>query len=188
MEIRRGDLGDLSAIMAMLDSAVAWLAAAGRTGQWGSEPFSDRPERVESIAEKIRSGTAWIAEVDGEPAGAMTLAPEPPRYVTPVDEPEVYVTLLVTSRAFGGLGVGSALLSHAREEARRAGVGLLRVDCYAGSDGRLVDYYRRNGFEPVEPFTVKSWPGQLLAQRVDGSPTVRRLQRSVADASGTGVS
>ncbi|WP_246107604.1 hypothetical protein [Saccharothrix saharensis] len=39
-------------------------------GQWGSEPFSDQPGRVEGIAEKIRVGTAWIAEVDGVPAGA----------------------------------------------------------------------------------------------------------------------
>ncbi|WP_245950645.1 GNAT family N-acetyltransferase [Saccharothrix carnea] len=166
MRIREGDLDDLPAIMAMLDGAVAWLDASGRTGQWGSEPFSDQPGRVEGIAEKIREGTAWIAEVDGTPAGAMTLAPAPPHYVQPAAEPERYVTLLVTSRSYAGLGVGSALLAHAREETRRAGVGLLRVDCYAGSEGRLVDYYRRNGFEPTEPFTVGEWPGQVLAQRV----------------------
>ncbi|WP_033431700.1 GNAT family N-acetyltransferase [Saccharothrix syringae] len=166
MDIREGDLDDLPAIMAMLDGAVAWLAAAGRTGQWGSEPFSANPSRVEGIADKIRTGTAWVAEVDGRPAGAMTLAPRPPSYVAPADEPEVYVTLLVTDRRFAGLGVGGSLLAHAREEARRAGVGLLRVDCYAGSEGRLVDYYRRNGFEPVEPFVVNGWPGRLLVQRV----------------------
>ncbi|WP_238412526.1 GNAT family N-acetyltransferase [Saccharothrix deserti] len=171
MEIRRGDLADLPAIMEMLDSAVSWLDAVGRTGQWGSEPFTEHPERIEGIVEKIREGTAWIAEVDGVPAGAMTLAPRPPGYVAPADEPEIYVTLLVTSRSFAGLGVGSALLAHAREETRRAGVELLRVDCYAGSDGRLVDYYRSNGFEPVERFTVGSWPGQVLAQRVERSDT-----------------
>lgn len=171
MEIRRGDLDDLPAIMAMLDGAVAWLTAAGRTGQWGSEPLSARPERVAAIADKIRTGTAWIAEVDGSPAGAMTLGSHPPEYVTAADEPEVYVTLLVTDRRFAGSGVGGALLAHAREEARRAGVGLLRVDCYAGSDGRLVDYYRGQGFEPVESFTVGTWPGQLLAQRVDPATT-----------------
>ncbi|MFD1152156.1 GNAT family N-acetyltransferase [Saccharothrix hoggarensis] len=166
MEIRSGDLDDLPVIMAMLDEAVAWLAAAGRTGQWGSEPFSTQPRRVEGITAKIRSGTTWIAEVDGVPAGGMTLTSTAPSHVTAAGEPEVYVSWLVTSRSFAGRGVGAALLAHAREEARRAGVGLLRVDCYAGSDGRLVDYYRRNGFEPVETFTVDTWPGQLLAQRV----------------------
>lgn len=167
MEIRRGDLDDLPAVMAMLDGAVAWLDASGRTGQWGTEPFSGQPGRVEGIAEKIREGTTWIAEFDGTPAGAMTLAPGPPRYVEPATEPEVYVTLLVASRSHAGLGVGSALLAHARDETRRAGVELLRVDCYAGSAGELVAYYRRNGFEPTESFTVGTWPGQVLAQRVE---------------------
>lgn len=84
----------------------------------------------------------------------------------PADEPEVFIHLLVTDRRHAGRGVGAALLAHAVTETRRLGIGLLRVDCYAGSDGRLVDYYRRNGFEPVQPFTVGDWPGQLLAQRV----------------------
>jgi GNAT superfamily N-acetyltransferase len=64
--------------------------------------------------------------------------------------------------------VGSALIEHAAEETRRAGVGLLRVDCYAGDDGKLVRYYEDNGFRRVEAFTVgeQRWPGQLLARRV----------------------
>jgi hypothetical protein len=38
-------------------------------------------------------------------------------------------------------------------------------------DGRLVDYYRRNGFVPVETFTVGEWPGQVLARRVSSAPS-----------------
>ncbi|WP_433273903.1 N-acetyltransferase family protein [Actinosynnema sp. CS-041913] len=170
MEIRRGGLADLPAIMAMLDGAVAWLDASGRTGQWGSEPWSADPRRAGKIADKVRSDTVWIAEVDGEPAGALTHSPTPPDYVPPADEAELYVTLLVTSRAFTGRGVGGALLDHARVQARELGVDLVRVDCYAGGDGRLVQYYRRNGFTPVDTFTVGEWPGQLLSDRV-GSPS-----------------
>jgi hypothetical protein len=77
----------------------------------------------------------------------------------------LYITLLVTARPFAGRGVGGTLLAHARDEAQRLGVGLVRVDCYSGGDGRLVDYYRRNGFTPVATFTVGTWPGQLLSQR-----------------------
>jgi GNAT superfamily N-acetyltransferase len=167
MRIRRGGPADIPVMLGMLDEAVAWLVENGRTGQWGTEPFSTDPRTAEHIAEKARTQTVWIAEIDGTPAGAMTVSPQPQPYVEQADEPEHYITLLVTARAFFGRGVGSGLLAHAREEARRAGVGLLRVDCYAGGDGRLVDYYRRNGFATVRSFTVgDGWPGRLLSLRV----------------------
>jgi GNAT superfamily N-acetyltransferase len=165
VEIRQGGVADVPVIVEMLDGAVAWLADGGRSGQWGSRPWSASPKRVEGVADKVRIGTAWIAEIQGEPVGAMTLSPQAPHYVPAADEPELYITLLVTARPFAGRGVGGTLLAHASGEAQRLGVGLLRVDCYAGGDGRLVDYYRRNGFTPVATFTVGTWPGQLLSQR-----------------------
>lgn len=171
VEIRRGGPDDLPAVMAMLDGAVAWLDASGRTGQWGSEPFSADEGRTTRIADRLRDHEVWVAEVGGEPAGVLTHAPEPPDYVSAADEPELYVTLLVTSRSFTGRGVGSALLDHAREQARRLGVELVRVDCYAGGDGRLVRYYEGNGFTPVRRFEVGEWPGQLLADRVAPATT-----------------
>jgi hypothetical protein len=48
-------------------------------------------------------------------------------------------------------------------------VALLRVDCYAGDDGRLVAYYEANGFTPTVSYTAgvnNDWPGQVLAMRV----------------------
>lgn len=150
----------------MMDEAVSWLAANGRSGQWGTEPFSQIPRRVASINEMVLLNTLWIAEDDGVPAGAMVTSPRPLPHVAPADEPELYIALLVTGRAFAGRGIGSALLAHARAEAREVGVGLVRVDCYAGSDGELVAYYVRNGFTPVSAFTVGEWPGQLLSLRV----------------------
>ncbi|MEV0261596.1 GNAT family N-acetyltransferase [Streptomyces sp. NPDC050617] len=166
MEIRKGGAGDIPAILGMMDSAVEWLVTEGREGQWGTEPYSSRPAATEKIEDTVGSGPTWIAEVDGEAAGAMTLAPRPSPYIDPADEPEVFVRLLVIDSRFRGRGVGSALLAHAVEETRRQSVGLLRVDCYAGGEGRLVDYYRRNGFTPTETFAVEGWPGQLLARRV----------------------
>ncbi|WP_184736461.1 GNAT family N-acetyltransferase [Streptomyces netropsis] len=169
LEIRKGGEDDVPAILAMLDGAVEWLVAHGRTGQWGTEPWSARPKAVERVGEIVRSGTPWLAVIDGVVAGAVTLTPDPAPYVARADEPEVYVHLLVTDRRFAGRGVGAALLAHAVEETRRQGITLLRVDCYAGSEGRLVDYYRRNGFTPTETFLAGpegDWPGQVLAQRV----------------------
>lgn len=166
VEIRRGGLDDLPSVMAMLDGAVEWLGSEGRTGQWGTEPWSTNPDRVRKITEKLRDETVWIAEVDGEPAGALTHSERPMEYVPQVEEPELYIRLLVTSRKHTGKGVGSALLDHARAQARAQGVDLVRVDCYAGGDGRLVEYYKRNGFQPVETFMVGEWPGRLLVDRV----------------------
>jgi GNAT superfamily N-acetyltransferase len=166
MRIRQGGPDDTEAIIAMLDGAVAWLAENGRSGQWGTEPFSASPESTERIEKRIRADTIWIAEIDGAPAGAMATSPEPKSYVDPADEPELYITLLVTDRSFAGRGVGATLLAHARDEARREGTGLMRVDCYAGGGGRLVAYYQRNGFTPTETFSVGEWPGQVLSLRV----------------------
>ncbi|GAA3982614.1 hypothetical protein GCM10023085_76030 [Actinomadura viridis] len=166
MEIRRGGAEDAPLILAMLDGAVAWLSGQGRSGQWGDTPWSASPRGVERVGGIARDDEIWIAEVGGRPAGAMALSSGPPPYVAPVEEPEVYITLLVTDRAFAGLGVGAALIEHARERARRQGTGLLRVDCYGGGDGRLVEYYRGNGFTPAGEFMVGDWPGRVLAQRL----------------------
>ncbi|TDC56297.1 GNAT family N-acetyltransferase [Actinomadura sp. KC345] len=168
MEIRRGGAGDAPLMLAMLDGAVAWLTAQGRTGQWGTEPWSGDPRRVERITAIARDDEIWVAEVDGRPAGVMAVAPGPPHYVEAIDDPELYITLLVTDRAFAGQGVGGALIGKAEDEARAKGVRVLRVDCYGGGDGRLVEYYRRNGFETAAEFTVGDWPGRLLSRRIGG--------------------
>ncbi|MDL4813892.1 GNAT family N-acetyltransferase [Actinomadura opuntiae] len=167
MRIRRGGPDDVPVIMAMLDGAVAWLASNGRTGQWGAEPWSRDPRRVDRIAGIARDDEILVAEADGRPAGVMAVAPRPPSYIGAAGEPELYITLLVTDRAFGGRGVGGFLIDEAKRLARARDAGLLRVDCYGGDDGRLVAYYRSQGFEPVAEFTVGDWPGQLLSQRVD---------------------
>lgn len=172
MNIRMGTPEDVDAVLAMLDGSVAWLAEQGRTGQWGTEPWSTRPVLVEKIAGRVERGELRVAELDGQVAGAVSVAETPQPYIEPADEPELYINLLVTERRLKGRGVGSALLAEARAEARRRGLPLLRVDCYGGDDQKLVGYYRSQGFTEVGPFTVKrpdlpDWPGMLLAQRLE---------------------
>ncbi|NJP32544.1 GNAT family N-acetyltransferase [Micromonospora thermarum] len=89
----------------------------------------------------------------------------------PATEPELYVNLLVTDRAYAGHGIGGRLLAHAADLARERRLDLLRVDCYAGGDGALVRWYERQGFTRTETFTVERpgrepWPGQVLARRL----------------------
>lgn len=166
IKVRKGGADDVPAILAMLDSAVVWLNGKGITQQWGTEPWSTSAKAVALVEKIVAEGTPWIAEIDGEPAGTVTLTPHPAPYVAPADEPEVYVHLLVTDSRFHGRGVGAALLAHSVAETRRQGLSLLRVDCFAGSEGRLVAFYESQGFTRTESFTVGEWPGQVLEQRV----------------------
>ncbi|WP_445529077.1 GNAT family N-acetyltransferase [Streptomyces cyslabdanicus] len=170
MMIRTGGPEDAADILTLLDSAVVWLAAHGRTGQWGDQPWSARPAAVDRIQAYTRDYLVRIAEEDGRTIGAAVLAEEPPASVPPVEERELYVRNLVTDRARTGSGIGAALIADALDETRRRGIGLLRVDCYAGGDRRLVEQYQRLGFTPTDGFEVERpdqepWPGQVLEIR-----------------------
>ncbi|SEB88941.1 GNAT family N-acetyltransferase [Streptomyces melanosporofaciens] len=169
IDVRPGSLADAPAILDMLDSAVAWMNARGNTEQWGTTPYSQKTGGVARVQRYTTENAPYIAELDGTPVGAMVLdsGPSPQVPIAPAGEPERYVRLLVSDRQRAGLGIGAALLAHAVEETRRAGVGLLRVDCWAGGGGELVAFYERNGFTTTDRFLSGSWPGQVLARRVD---------------------
>ena len=170
MRIRRAGRDDVPAVLALLDGATEWLVARGRTDQWGTEPHSTSPRRVEQITGFADDGGLWVAEADDRVVGALAVGDALP-YAPPATEPELYVRLLVTDRASAGQNIGGVLLDHARELAREAGVDLLRVDCFAGGDGALVRYYEKQGFTRTQEFAVprvndSDWLGQVLAQRL----------------------
>ncbi|OZM73749.1 GNAT family N-acetyltransferase [Amycolatopsis antarctica] len=164
--IRPGTPADQDLVLGFFDEAVAWLTERGRSGQWGTEPFSGNEKRTARVREMAESGGLSIGLLDGVPAGAITLTGTCPAHVEPAPERELYVDLLITSRACTGRGVGAALLEHGREMARERGIGLLRVDCWAGGDGALVRYYESQGFVRSGRFDVCGWIGQVFEQRV----------------------
>ncbi|MET8042230.1 GNAT family N-acetyltransferase [Micromonospora sp. NPDC005215] len=168
IRVRRGGPADAPAVLKMLDAAVKWMNDRGNTEQWGTTSFSERPGGTELVDRYLTENLAYIAELDGTPAATLVLdsGPSPRAPIPPADEPERYVRLLVADRRFAGRNLGSALLAHAVRETRRAGVRLLRVDCWAGGGGELVAFYERQGFTPTDTFLAGSWPGQVLAQRV----------------------
>ncbi|MFD3512021.1 GNAT family N-acetyltransferase [Streptomyces sp. NPDC058657] len=169
IHIRPGTPADVPAILDMLDGAVAWMNARGNTEQWGTTPYSQKPGGVERVQRYTTENAPHLAELDGTPVGTLVLATGPNPQVPAIptaEEPERYVRLLVTDRKHAGQGIGAALLAHAVQETRRAGVDLLRVDCWAGGGGELVAFYTRNGFTATTPFTVGSWPGMVLERRV----------------------
>jgi GNAT superfamily N-acetyltransferase len=171
--VRKGGPRDVDAVLALFDGAVRWLTDRGLTGQWGTAPFSTRPERMEQARGWGRSGGLRIADAAGTPVGAMVVG-NSPVYVVPAREPDLYVQALVSSRDHPlGKGAGRLLLDHARAEAAERGLGLLRVDCWAGGGGALIRYYRSAGFTPTERFMVGDWQGQLLEQRVTADDRTR---------------
>jgi GNAT superfamily N-acetyltransferase len=180
MSIRPGGPGDVAAVLALGDEAVTWMNARGNTQQWGTAPWTGDPKRAAAFGDWARGGGMRIAaDQDGTVLGAMVITQTPQPYVPPAAERELYVNLLLVSRRHSGQGVGATLIEHARHEAAARGIGLIRVDCWAGEAGSLVRVYERYGFSRVQEFTVSlprgEWPGMLLAMRLmAGTPrTVR---------------
>ncbi|MCX4747310.1 GNAT family N-acetyltransferase [Kitasatospora sp. NBC_01287] len=172
MKIRTATPDDLPAVLALGDSAVAWLTAQGRTGQWGSREWSTHPADVERIGRYARDYLMRLAEDDeGRVVGVCVLAQELPVHVTPAELPELYIRLLITDRARKGSGIGAALVADARAETVRRELPLLRVDCYRGDDQALVRQYLALGFTPCDTYDAvladgTSWPGQVLEIRL----------------------
>lgn len=172
MKIRNGGPADVPDILSMLDGAVSWLAAQGRTGQWGDQPFSTVQARIDQVSSYAEEPflIRLAVDEDGRTVGCCVLSEDRGRWIPAVDERELYVRNLVTDRSRKGSGIGAALIADAVEEARRRGIGLLRVDCYGGADRKLVGRYRALGFTETVAFEVDQpqgvWPGQVLEIRL----------------------
>lgn len=166
MKLRQGGPDDAAVLLELFDEAVAWLTERGRAGQWGTRPWSQIPARVERV-QKLAADGLWLAETDrGTPTGALVTTETPAEYAPPVRERELYVHLLLVSRARAGEGIGSGLLDFAREQARERGIELVRVDCWSGGDGALIRYYEREGFTPTVRAPVGDNEVQVFEARV----------------------
>lgn len=171
IHIRSGGPHDALSILDLLDKATAWLTAAGRTEQWGSESWSSQPALVRRIRRYTRDLIVRVADIDGTAVGVCILSETPQPYVLPATEQELYIRLLVTDRSLVGHGIGRALVSDARAQAVTRGIRLLRTDCYDG-DGALVKQYQRLGFQPAQPIQVDTpsreepWPCRVLEMRM----------------------
>jgi GNAT superfamily N-acetyltransferase len=171
MRIRSGGPDDIAVVLALGDEAVLWMNVRGNTQQWGTTPWTGNDKREAAIYDQALIDGLRIAEdQDGAALGAMVITENRQPYVPEAGERELYVNLLLVSRRHGGQGIGAALIQCAKQEAAARGIGLIRVDCWAGEEGSLVRVYERYGFSRVLEFTVAlpagDWPGMLLAMRL----------------------
>lgn len=169
--LRPGRADDAPAVLDLFDEAVAWLAARGRTDQWGAQPFSERPS-ARTMVERFAASDGLVVAVetvDGAErvVGALVVEDHPTTYVAAAAQPERFIHLLITSRAAAGRRLGQLLLDHARDRCRSEKVELLRVDCFGGGDRELVRWYARQGFTTTHAVDVRGWPAQVLEQRVE---------------------
>jgi GNAT superfamily N-acetyltransferase len=154
-------------MLAFGDEAVAWMNARGNTQQWGTTPFTGNAQREASFLKRVDTGGIRVMEdEDGAALGIMVITEERQEYVPAVEERELYVNFLISSRAHSGRGIGRALIERAKQEAAERGIDLIRVDCWAGEDGKLVKVYEGYGFTRVREISVGEWPGMVLAMRL----------------------
>jgi ribosomal protein S18 acetylase RimI-like enzyme len=126
MQVRRGKIEDVEAVMALVRRVVPLMRASGNL-QWDDEyPNAGVFERDVKLAQ------LWVAEIDGAMAGVAAITtdqePEYAQVGWDITEPAVVVHRLAVDPAFRGQGVAAALMIEAESVARERGVRVLRVD------------------------------------------------------------
>jgi len=123
-------------------------------------------ERIEQSIRNDRAGEIarneghlfTIAEMNGTPAGVMLLK-------------DNFVEQLFTHPDFMGVGVGSALLEHAENQAREKGHDRLTLNCFADNEKALA-FYKAKGFTIEKSVEEKNhMPGIFnctLAKNIQG--------------------
>jgi len=126
-------------VLSMLDEAVAWMVARGQSGQWGDEPWSATEKGRQAVQSMVDGGGLHVLEKCERVVGALEVGGRPD-YAQPVDLSELYIRLVLTSRAEAGNSLGRLLIEKSLNLARESGAVMLRVDCWAGAP-TLVAWY-----------------------------------------------
>jgi GNAT superfamily N-acetyltransferase len=146
LTLRPGTERDHSTIIGLIDGAAEWLRTKN-TDQW-AQPWPSAEDRNYRILRDLRLNRTLIGW-DGEiPVATITTARH--NSIWPAEmqhERAVYAGRLVVARAYGGRGIGAALLdwigTHARESQQARWI---RVDVWT-TNHCLHAYYRAQGFQ-----------------------------------------
>lgn len=160
--VRRAESTDAAAILALRHAAEDWLASRS-IDQW-----KPREIPLATVDQQVSRGefVVGLEPHTQDIVAAMRIIWSDPAIWTD-DKNACYVHGLVIDRSHAGTGLGSAMLSHASEMARRSGVSYLRLDC-AETNAALRSYYRRVGFTEVgrRDFDDGQWFSVTLFEKV----------------------
>jgi GNAT superfamily N-acetyltransferase len=151
---------DAAIVQEMLEEAAQWVDALGVV-MWEEGELA--PDRVDS---EIAAGQFFIAEVDGDAAGALRFQLED-RLFWPdlVQDDSAFIHRLVVRRRHKGLGVSTALMQWAASRARKLGKRYLRLDCDANRPKLRTLYegfgFRFHSFRQVGAYYVVRYVYQL---------------------------
>ncbi|MFE2993688.1 GNAT family N-acetyltransferase [Nocardia sp. NPDC059246] len=145
--LRRARIADLGTITRFRLQRTSWLAARG-SDQWTRAGRGLPIETfVRFVAHAVRQGETWIAEVDGEAAGTITVNDRADENLWSPGElaDAVIIHYMIVDLRFAGTRVGEALLAHAAHLAREQHRTWVRLDAWT-TNTDLHAYYRRAGF------------------------------------------
>ena len=158
--VRQATAVDAATIQDMLEEAAAWVDALGVV-MWDEGELD--PAR---LASEVAAGQFFIADVDGEAAGAVRFQLEDQLFWPDLaGDDSAFLHRLVVRRRFKGHGVSTALMQWAVSHARALGKRWLRLDCDAARP-KLRSLYERFGFRfhsfrQVGPYYVARYEYQL---------------------------
>jgi GNAT superfamily N-acetyltransferase len=139
--VRQATASDAAVVQAMLEEAAQWVDALGVV-MWDEGELA--PDRVDA---DIAAGQFFIADVDGEAAGAVIFQLEDQLFWPDLEQNDsAFLHRLVVRRRYRGLGVSTALMQWARSRASELGKQYLRLDCDADRP-KLRRLYEEFGFQ-----------------------------------------
>lgn len=158
--VRQAMAPDAAVIHGMLEEAAGWVDAMGVV-MWDEGELD--PGRVDS---EVAAGQFFIADVDGEAAGAVRFQLEDQLFWPDLRGDEsAFIHRLVVRRRFRGQGVSTALIRWALSHARELGKRWLRLDCDANRPKLRAMYqgfgFRFHSFRQVGPYYVARYEYRL---------------------------
>lgn len=140
LRIRRATADDEAVLLGMAERMADFDLPRWRAGREIIE--ADGRDVVRAVTAGDPDHDVFVAEIEGAPAGCL--------YVHPAQDffgrRHAHISVIATTAAAEGTGVGRALMAHAEAWARERGLSLLTLNVFAANT-RARRFYEKAGFE-----------------------------------------